>query len=648
MEQQHFSVSLHWPVIDHHRVLVATFVRNKDRRLYCAPGDDFRLVCNKKENRAAVMYRAKRTARSITLSEPLRGFGCGASSCYPEISKKDELALGKWLGCKAGKTRNHYMEELEAWVEQAVQAETLERNDARGELRDEDVFSCPEELPESLEAYIRQKVLPEDSVLLYKKGNVRGLCYQCRERVRALPGQRFRQREITHCPNCGRQVMALLETSDAFGVDYVENIAAIQKKEDILFIRQWHLCRDSTAQWENIEAQLEEVARYAIRGNRVAKWQREAKENYYMNTCRYRLDDWTRVKNVAEVYDGSYYFFFPENWREVLAGTSLRYCDLSGYATTQQRNWIRTNPIRYLLDWARYPAIEKFWKAGYEKLIVERIQGCTKETKNTIRWSRDSIQQALRFPVRLLKIHAPEDWTMERAKRTTDMWALVEAGRMKESELVELESVDARIEDIKLALGHATARKILNYLERQKARQPKRGTENVGGTYRDYLEDCVKLGMDLEDRAVLFPQDLNAAHARTNGIIKYKVTPENEAKFTKQVKKLDKLSWAKDGLLIRPAASMEELIAEGSALSHCVGGYASRMADGETAIFFIREEKEPDQPFFTLELRDGKVIQCRTKHNKSYTLDEAVHRFVEQWEESVVNKKAKKQRGTAA
>lgn len=38
-------------------------------------------------------------------------------------------------------------------------------------------------------------------------------------------------------------------------------------------------------------------------------------------------------------------------------------------------------------------------------------------------------------------------------------------------------------------------------------------------------------------------------------------------------------------MLIRPADDADELIAEGAALHHCVGGYADRMADGETAIF---------------------------------------------------------------
>lgn len=45
------------------------------------------------------------------------------------------------------------------------------------------------------------------------------------------------------------------------------------------------------------------------------------------------------------------------------------------------------------------------------------------------------------------------------------------------------------------------------------------------------------------------------------------------------------------------------MIAEGQALHHCVGGYALRMAEGKTAIFFIRLAEEPDRPYYTLELQ---------------------------------------------
>ena len=50
---------------------------------------------------------------------------------------------------------------------------------------------------------------------------------------------------------------------------------------------------------------------------------------------------------------------------------------------------------------------------------------------------------------------------------------------------------------------------------------------------------------------------------------------------------------------------------EGETLHHCVGrmGYIKRVGKRETDIFFIRNSKTPDVPYFTLEWRDG-VRQC--------------------------------------
>lgn len=43
--------------------------------------------------------------------------------------------------------------------------------------------------------------------------------------------------------------------------------------------------------------------------------------------------------------------------------------------------------------------------------------------------------------------------------------------------------------------------------------------------------------------------------------------------------------------------------------------YAERIAKGETTILFVRKEAEPVTPYFTMEVRDGKVIQLRGKCN---------------------------------
>lgn len=427
---QDFKVTLQWPVINHERLLVATFVRNRSKKMWRAPGKDFRLVCSKKNGAATILFKGDRTAKRKKLREALYGFGTSPDCCYPEIDPKDEQALGKWLGMKPAESHNHLMPQLENWVCDAINSETLREKDARGEILDEDVLLCPEEIPAGLVEHIRQNILPQDDVLIYKKGNIRGTCFLCREKVRAnyISG-RFRQGERTTCPNCGQRVYALLEGGESFRADYVEDVATIQKGIDgkTLFIRQWHLIRDMTAEWKDIPGQLVEVARYAVRGNRAAKWQHEVKERWSMyRSVRCRLTDWVRASDVAATYDGQYFFFLPQDWETQLDGTSLQYCNLEEYHRNAKTSGRDRCTIRFILDWTRYPMVEKFWKAGYTGLVHERLRGMNKDRRNVVIWTRPTIREAIRFPQRLLKLWAPEDWTISRMQRVTEAWKLVE------------------------------------------------------------------------------------------------------------------------------------------------------------------------------------------------------------------------------
>ena len=652
---QQFRMALSWPVVNHERLLVVTFNWNAKYKHYCGERD-FRVICSKKLPAAAVLFKGESRGKRITLDKVI---GSYAFSGYPEISEQDEKALAKWMGKGPKETRNHFLPELTVWVRSAISAEILRERDARGELRDEDVDLCPEELPEGIERYIRQTVLPFDHTLIYRKGNTRGICYACGREVRARM-QRFRQNEVTRCPDCGAVVTCYLNTSNRFKVDYVENIATIQKGVDgkTLFIRQWHLVRDTNAKWESIPGFLKEICRYAIRGNRVAKWQRECKESYMMNSWRYPIDYWKRMSNTSEVYDGTYYFYCPDNWREVFSGTSMQYCNVQEYLGGADDTRRNRNVIRFMLDWGRYPMVEKFWKAGYTGLVHERIECPSKKYQNTIHWNKDSIRESICFPTRLLKIHDPENWTMDDVQKVTDLRLEVQAGRIQEKDVPECASSMATVEHIRDALGHASVHKILQYVakgvdaERERRKQEKNTWKGrpfeTPDTYRDYLKDCVKLHLNLDDPEVLFPKNLNAAHARTIAQVKYQISKINREQFEKQVKRLQWMAWEKDGLLIRPPVDCAELIAEGKYLHHCVGGYVERMADGKTTILLIRRTDAPDIPFYTLEWLDGRVKQCRTLKNASYTEDKEVLEFVTEWVKKVVMKGKKKKAATSA
>ena len=649
-----YRVLLYWPVVNHERLLVATFMVNRGKKgngchNTAANARNWRLICSKGECRAAVLYQGEQQGKPHDLQKAMGDMHTRPRTCYPGLDEGDERALAKWLGAR--ETQNHYIEHLGAWVEKALDVERQAQADARGELRDEDVSLCPEELPEGLEAWVRREIIGKDHTLVYKKGNVRGTCFRCGREVRAKASQRFAQHGSTTCPDCGEEVICVLSNTDHFRADYVQNIVAAQLGTDgqTVFFRQWHVKRDHTARYEQVAPWLEEFGRYATRGKRAAKWLHEYKENYCMNAVRYRMKGWTRFAGV-EVYDGGY-SFFEGSVPDAVAGTRLQYADIPGYCREGRKHhsnggygW--RNVVRYAMDWARYPVMEFLWKAGYKMLAFERVTGLSKETRNAIMWNRETLKECFKFPLRLLKFKKPSEWKMEDVQKLNQLWAYTKRGAVLEKDLPELLAMGLHLEMLEGASAYAPLRKIIKYL----AGQTEAHRGNLEQTYRDYIQECVQLRLDLHNREILFPPDLQAAHNRTMAQISFEKNRADQEKFAAQVDKLERWAWERQGLLIRPARTQKELSEEGTKLGHCVGGYINRMASGETAIFFVRKKSAPETPYYTLELRNKQVVQCRTTQNKGYEQDPDVKAFVDDWMQECVTGKSKKtkKRGTTA
>ena len=141
------------------------------------------------------------------------------------------------------------------------------------------------------------------------------------------------------------------------------------------------------------------------------------------------------------------------------------------------------------------------------------------------------------------------------------------------------------------------------------------------GDWLDYIADAGRVGLDLEDRTNSMPKNLLKRHANIIRQIKYRANRKLEEEMKETLALRNKIfSWKDKKYIIRPAASTEELIEEGKALHHCVGGYAERHAKGETTILFVRTNKAPDKPLYTMEVKGSpksgwKMVQIRGMNN---------------------------------
>ena len=508
------------------------------------------------------------------------------------------------------------------------------------EFEERGIDLCPKKLPRGMGEWIRGYVKKYDRVLLYKKGGRTGYCYACGHEVHAERGKHFSMSNMTqYCPRCGQIVAQILNGTVVTSLaDYYCNAATIQQgKKDTVWIRLWHVNR-VYGRPLHIKEDLDEVCRWGINGRQVVKWQKEEKVRWgwsSMSRCeKLPLDHWTRMGRPTDVYDGSYTFYMPTYQEDRIRTGPMQYANILGYLTRKPK--YSSNVIRWLVEFARYPAFEKIDKAGFVELAEAKVYG--DENAKAFRWSKDTIEDFLGFPLRLIEKERRGIVTFRELRCLKLMWEESRKGLCKETEIQGVAETlnryvyrnQIQFSEIDRLRNYVSVRDAVRYAEKKAGRIR---------LYLDYLDQCKQLNLDLSDRKVLFPKDLGRAHARTNSMIHYKEDEALRKKFADHMKRLEKMAWTAGGFLIRPAASQKELIREGELLEHCVGGYASRMAAGQTAIFLIRKVDCPSEPFYTMEYKNGCVIQCRGYQNRGMEHVEGLREFVEAWA-ARVNRKA--------
>ena len=311
--------------------------------------------------------------------------------------------------------------------------------------------------------------------------------------------------------------------------------------------------------------------------------------------------------------------------------------------------------VNYMDLYSLHPWIELLIKNGMENLVMEHIRG--NGCKGAICWSAKSIKSAVkRFQKQDLKDIAEYNrqayLSGRRLVTETDLAVLAQARERMDSQLKVEQAVKLARE------GYGTfdrmcteaerlglpSKKVLEYCYKEG------GIGHAIGDWLDYIQDAEKIGLNLGDRTNSMPKDLKKRHANVIKQIKYRESKELEEKLKATLAVRNKIfCWKGKKYFIRPAGSTKELIAEGKALHHCVGGYAERHAKGETNILFVRENESPDKPLYTMEVTGSvksgwKLEQIRANMNAAPPEDvmKMVKRFMERINTQGKEKKVRK------
>ena len=139
--------------------------------------------------------------------------------------------------------------------------------------------------------------------------------------------------------------------------------------------------------------------------------------------------------------------------------------------------------------------------------------------------------------------------------------------------------------------------------------------------YRDYQNMLENLGIAFEGDFRILPKNFKQAHDDAVKAYNDMKDEQKRIEFANQLEKLLGLEQTIGNYTFVLPKELQELKAEGKALSHCVGSYADRVARGDTVILFVRQKEKVDNPLYTLEIKNGKIVQLRGKRNKDADAD---------------------------
>ena len=273
--------------------------------------------------------------------------------------------------------------------------------------------------------------------------------------------------------------------------------------------------------------------------------------------------------------------------------------------------------LKYLRFYDKYPQIEYLMKAGldgyaFSKQILQKIG----KNKRFAKW-------LMKNRAELIKDEYYVDVIM-RSFRTGKPLADVQAYRKYRMKL----SKETALKELRTLFKNDLEKFVL-YLRKQ---------ETNPYSYRDYLNACQNLGLDMRMDKNRYPHDFKRWHdIRIDEYNTLKLKRDEEKrkefydKFAAVANKYLGLEYDKKSAYISIIAkNPSELITEGEALNHCVGrmNYDQKFAREETLIFFIRNISSPNIPFVTVEysLEKHKILQCYGYHDTKP--DDGVIEFV--------------------
>ncbi len=491
-------------------------------------------------------------------------------------------------------------------------------------------------LPRGLNGWIRRSVMPGYFFYDYKRSrDITGVCSACGREV-MLSG--VKQGAKLVCPHCKKEIICKPRSrrgSNMYDRKTCQVLQRISNSELVIrIIKVYYSYQDDIP-----DVQIYENARQFIYKNPDGKICAEA--YYYSYNNGFLLTHWKKGERPKysqwqECYEADTCgHVYTKNLQDELAGTPWKYCPVAQY----YNNWHEPmESLPFLYAYLNHPRLEHLVKTGFYSLVSDIVY----------RYTCGNIDESQNRTHKILGVAAEDvDFLREIDVSIAALQIFQQYNGIKNRQKLLLWQIENQVEyNVLPILQHMTVHKAVKYLDSQygflRLRKTKYGAQRYKDMqelvteYRDYLEMCRKLKYDLKNSFVKYPADLQKAHDKAAKSMKHKANAIMRREFAAVYKSIaGKYDFEKSGMKIVYPKNPDDLVKEGHALHHCIGGYVERVADRKCIILFLRQCSDLQHPYYTIEIQGNRVIQVRGVGNCSATPE--VDKFVKAWEQRVLN-----------
>jgi len=504
-------------------------------------------------------------------------------------------------------------------------------------------------LPKGFENWLHEVPFNFSRYIYYKRVNnrlIKGYCTSCGNDIEFRITSKTPQKNIRHnqrgrCPKCSKAIEFRAEGKTGYRID--EACATyIQKTKTGFVLRLFDISKrysnnpDKPDYYRHPVLTISEIRRHFYDKDIDGKWFAVGGLYYYgdfKQTGRYR---WCRdlsdsISWVSPVY--------TRNLNYVMTDTPWQYSALYELAKNSERVRVQ----RYLATYSKYPV--------YEYLVKSKLYGIVYDA---IEWANnDKLNLKGRNVPEVLQLSHSGFKQLQRLNGMFNVLDLIKASEesgqsLTDEQIYILQDMCLPAYLVKELLTSVSSQRLINYISRTKKHwvNERNSDEdvNIATYWRDYLKNCRLLGYDMENDFILFPRNLKARHDEAVASVKVEKNELQERLITQLYPSLQGVfgyAHKKLGLTAIAPSTRGEIIAEGQNLRHCVyaGSYIDNIIDGKGYILFVRKANEPELPFYTAEVVDGVIRQCRGEKNGEMTDD--VKSFVDDWQKQLTKTNAR-------